>query len=316
MKKTHLSTFTRNAKELGLQIHTYCDGGNFSRILQIKNPKTDVFWMLAPKDTGFYPQTTQWFTTLCNSKILSEQVLRKLGYHTIRSLFLTEPHISNTSLAQKIAQIKTFPVVIKPEHGNKGRGIRFATNKREVLHRSKTLLQAGNNVLLQPMVQGTEYRILVINQRVYVAHSKDFPSIIGTGKHTIEQLLATTSFATDQEFINAYLKSKRLTRDQILPIGDKVPVHMTRKGAATYYNLLDDNIPPHIQRWGRTLAKKLNTAVVGIDVFIPPDPKDIESATIIEINASPGFMYVATKYRDKKIVDKICRDLLIRYFKL
>lgn len=311
---THLKVFTRQAKALGLKVTTYREGGNFSHILRIHDPATGKFWMLAPSQTGFYPSTARWFGVLANSKILSEQVLRHLGYKTIRSIVCESSELAQSELKRKISRLTKFPYIVKPEEGNKGRGIIIVKNARELTRAAKRLYAAGQQFMIQPIFYGTEYRVLIIAGKVHVAHTKEFPSVEADGVRTVRQLLATATTAVDANFVDAFLATHNLKPRSIPERGMKIPYHITRKGSTEYYCQRAGTIPKHIRIWGEQLAQDLSTKTVGVDVFIPDNPADISKATIIEINASPGFVYLAKRYRDSETVRDIATAVLREYF--
>lgn len=313
----HVNALARTARSLGYTTKTYTKGGDFSKIVKIVDPKNQRFWFVAPRETGFYPDTLRWFKTVANSKILSEQLLRELGYQTIRSTFFTDPTETKTATKTRIKKLTKFPYLIKPEEGNKGRGIQIVTSSSELTAYAAELYDDGRQFMVQPLVFGTEYRVLVINKKVRVAHTKEFPTVTADGIRTVADLLRTASYTVDDRFVDSFLQSNQLTRTSVPDAGVQIPIHITRKGSTTYYSNFNPKqpaVPKHIAAWGARLAKDLGVGTLGIDVFIPNNPKQMDTATIIEINASPGFVYLGQRYKDAETVRHICEEVLRSYF--
>ena len=313
----HVTKIKKVARLLGYTTKTYKDGGVSSITVKISDPNSKKLLIVSPKDTGFYPDTLRWFKTLANSKILSEQILRDLGYNPIKSVFFTDYTESKPALTTKIKKLTRFPYVLKPEEGNKGKGIVIAANESELLKHTQKFYREKRQFMAQPLVLGTEYRILVISGKVQVAHAKEFPSVTADGKQTVRSLIKAASYPIDKNFLKTFLRAEQLKETDIPEKGVKIPIHITRKGGALYYSNLNptkQSVPKHIQKWGTQLAKALSTKTLGVDVFMPDDATSIDSAIIIEINASPGFIYLEKRYKDKITVDEICKKMLRAYF--
>ena len=316
-KTPQIHALTKTAKSLGYETKTYTKGGAFSKIVKITDPRTKKICLLAPKETGFYPDTLRWFKVVANSKILSEQVLRDLGYKTITSTFFADPSETMSSLKARCQKLKRFPYLIKPEEGNKGKGIKIVSTTAELVAYATALYQEDRQFMVQPLEYGTEYRVLVINKKVRVAHTKEFPVVLGDGIKTVSALLQDAAYTVDYHFVDAFLQTQQMDRSSVPEKGMRIPIHITRKGSTQYYSNFSTTarpVPAHIQRWGTKLAKDLGTKTLGVDVFIPDEPKAVSESKIIEINASPGFVYLQDRYKDKQTVTKICEEVLTSYF--
>lgn len=314
MNKTqHIPTYKKVAKRLGLSVKELKKGGDFSKALYIRG--NGRILLLAPRETGFYPDTHRWFTVLANSKILSQQVLKDLGYNIIASRYFDTDQTTRTQLITDLKKVSQFPVVVKPEVGNKGRGIVIATNTRELLGYGKELFSQKRHFMVQKLTFGTEYRVLMINKKVYVVHAKEFPHVTGDGTHSLDQLLKPIANETiNNQFLTLYLEENDLTRDSVIEHNKKIPYNFTRKGSFSYYE--STRIPQSVAKWAIQLGEQLCSTTIGIDVFIPDDFTDHAQYKIIEINASPGFGYLRDRYKDAALVEQICEDVLRAHFHL
>ena len=89
----------------------------------------------------------------------------------------------------KSAKELGYPVVLKPEFGNKGRDVilNIKTDK-ELIDNYNKLNEKYKDILIEKYYEGDDYRVCVVNNKV-VAVSKRIPSyIIGDGVKTIQEL--------------------------------------------------------------------------------------------------------------------------------
>jgi D-alanine-D-alanine ligase-like ATP-grasp enzyme/acylphosphatase len=84
-----------------------------------------------------------------------------------------------------------FPLVVKPAKGSMGKQV-FANieNKREL---KQALSQLSGRVICERYIQGNEYRVYILGGRPVAAVRRHPPTIIGDGRHTIEQLVDRTN---------------------------------------------------------------------------------------------------------------------------
>lgn len=308
---SHIDLLTRTAKRQGLRTKKITKGGSFERGVYITDDTQHLF--LAMAQTGFYPSTPRWFAAVADSKIISEQYLRALGLKTLTSTHVDVGHCStHTALRQALANVRRFPVLVKPESGFKGNGFYIANTKTELFTHAKTLYARAQNFLVQQLTFGIEYRVLVVNNHVYAAHTKRFPTVIGDGKKTVDTLLKKAAYPIDENFLTNALDTHHLNRQSVPDVGVEIPYNITRKGTETLYD--DQSMPPAIQKWALETVRTLGTPTCGFDVFIPDDVTKTDQYTIIEINASPGFRYLANKYKRFDIVNAIAADIISSHF--
>jgi cyanophycin synthetase len=83
-----------------------------------------------------------------------------------------------------------YPVVVKPQYGNQGRGV--ATNlksKDEVLRAFEAARLEEETVMVEKFAPGDDYRLLVIGDRLVAAARREPAQVIGDGVHTVAGLV-------------------------------------------------------------------------------------------------------------------------------
>ncbi|MCP4181156.1 MAG: cyanophycin synthetase [bacterium] len=200
-----------------------------------------------------------------------------------------------------------FPVVVKPEIGNHGRGISININDYEEL---KIAFNAAKEiytyVLVEEFINGKDYRILAIDGEFTAAAYREPPCVIGDGKSTIQELIdmvnedplrgfghenILTKIVID-EMTFRILKSEGVTLSDILPEGKtlylKTTANLSQGGTATD---VTDIVHPEIRLMAERTARIIGMDVIGIDFICEDISKsvDVQNCGIIEVNAEPGL---------------------------
>ena len=92
--------------------------------------------------------------------------------------------------AWKAAQEVGVPVVVKPRDGNQGKGVTVnVSTQAEVMAAYEVADEYGGDVLVERYLPGSDYRLLVVGDRLVAAARREPPMVIGDGKHTVRQLV-------------------------------------------------------------------------------------------------------------------------------
>ena len=83
-----------------------------------------------------------------------------------------------------------FPVVVKPNNANMGRGVSVGMKTvREVREAYARAREFDRSVIVEPFVTGADYRMLVIDGQLRAAAKRVPAHVVGDGVHTIEELV-------------------------------------------------------------------------------------------------------------------------------
>src|SRR5690606_25405186 len=81
-------------------------------------------------------------------------------------------------------------IVVKPLIGEQGQGVSVdIQTKRDLGKAIKRAAQFSRDVLLEEYIEGKDLRIIVIDNEIVAASIRKPATILGTGKHTIKQLV-------------------------------------------------------------------------------------------------------------------------------
>ena len=311
---SNILLFKNTAERLGLTF-TKVPITNSRNLFKIAS--AERFYLGSFKAPGFYPETCRWHGVFTGNKRLTQDILQELGYSTIASIFLTpQEHPSfATFLALAEETYQKFPIILKPNDGMDGRGIKYIANIKSLKRELKAFYKQGKTVLLQPIVTEPEYRILIINGSVELFHSKDFRSIVGDGKNNIKTLLAEILDKNkNEDFIKLQYTLTGYTKKTVLSEGELFKYHIVKDSSGRHYQF--KKFPKDLMKWSKSLVKDLSIKTVAIDLFIDGDIEDSSNYIIIELNSNPGLTQYFKACNDSIQPERICEKVLRDYFNL
>ncbi|MEX2324326.1 MAG: N-acetylglutaminylglutamine synthetase, partial [Nitriliruptoraceae bacterium] len=190
--------------------------------------------------------------------------------------------------------------VVKPARGEQGRGITVGVRTAGELSSAIELAHRFcPDVLIEACVRGDDLRIIVIGHEVVAAAVRRPAMVSGTGRHSIEELIASTSrrraAATGGEssipMDDATFKAVQdagYTLSDVLDEGVNLPVRRTANlhTGGTIHDVTAQ-LHPDLADVAVEASRVLDIPVVGLDLIVPavggPD------YVIIEANERPGL---------------------------
>ncbi len=312
---SNISLLKQIVSELGYTVSEY---QKTKRTTIIKIVKGRKFFLADANTYGFYPQTSRWHAALFKDKFLTQKILKECGYNVIDSVQIdpvtqTFPDLLNLTKLHNIS----FPVILKPNNGMKGRGVLIVNTEKALKEAYKTFCTQEKKFLIQPIIEGDEYRILVLNGSVIALQKKEYPSLIGDGITSIKKLLKKiTNEEIDRWFLAQNIKRKNLRDTDILKKDQLLPYHPARKNTSLLQKnqiITADNIPIATKKWSEKLSKDINCPVIGIDIFVTEKLSNTKDYTIIELNANPAFSYFVNQFHEYEIIKNAIKKMLREY---
>ena len=233
----------------------------------------------------------------CDDKRLTRRLVSEAGITVPRARLATFDDGDHAFLKE------VGEVVVKPTRGEQGKGITVgvvADNGPDDL--AAALARARNyypEVLIEERVVGDDLRLVVIDGRVVAAALRMPPEILGTGDHTVRDLIAAESrrrsAATGGEsripiddITEATVAEAGWTLDDVLPQGTRLRVRRTANlhQGGTIHDVTAQ-VNPELCRVAVSAAEAIGIPVTGIDLLVP-DVTGAEYA-FIEANERPGL---------------------------
>lgn len=200
-----------------------------------------------------------------------------------------------------------LPVVTKPFDGNQGRGVTVNIVSRD--HFEIVFAVAQNysrKVIVEKFIEGHDYRVLVVGDKLVAAARREPPHVIGDGVHTVRELIdivnsdprrgeghgtSLTKIRIDN-IVHSRLAVQGYAIDSVLPKGARAVLrnnaNLSTGGTAT--DVTDDVHPETAARCIQA-AQMVGIDIAGVDVVCQNIglPLEEQSAGVVEINAAPGL---------------------------
>jgi cyanophycin synthetase len=200
-----------------------------------------------------------------------------------------------------------FPVVIKPLDGNHGKGATVGVNTlAEAKAAWEKAKEYSRYIIVEKQLVGSDFRALVVNNRLIAVAERVPAHVVGDGKHSIGKLIEITNedprrgyghenvltqIDIDGQTMRCIAKAGH-TLDSVLKKGDVLHLKTTANisTGGTAIDCTDEVHPENVFLFER-IARIIGLDVAGIDVIAPnvSEPLRENGGGIIEVNAAPGF---------------------------
>jgi cyanophycin synthetase len=219
-----------------------------------------------------------------------------------------------------------LPVVLKPRDGNQGKGVTVNVNTREQLDAAFAGAAAYGDVMVEKFLPGSDYRLLVVGDRLVAAARRDPPQVIGDGEHTVRELVdsvntdprrgeghgtALTKIRFDDIALGC-LATQGLQADSVPAKGRRVVLrnnaNLSTGGTATD---VTDDVHPEVAARAVAAAQMIGLDICGVDVVCETvlAPLEEQSGGVVEVNAAPGLrMHLSPSYGHPRDVGKAVID--------
>jgi len=215
--------------------------------------------------------------------------------------------VTSAEDAWAAAQEIGLPVVIKPRDGNQGKGISVNISTKEaVMTAYNTAVSFRDDVLVERYLPGSDFRLLVVGNKLVAAARRDPPLVIGNGKNTVRELVeqvnadprrgeghatSLTKIRLDDIAKNR-LKEQGMDENSIPSKGTRVILrnnaNLSTGGTATD---VTDDVHPEVAARAIAAAQMVGLDICGVDVVCESvlHPLEEQSGGVVEVNAAPGL---------------------------
>ena len=205
------------------------------------------------------------------------------------------------------AQDIGLPVVLKPRDGNQGKGVAVNLKTREeVIAGFNSALEFRDDIMVERYLPGSDYRLLVVGDKMVAAARREPPLVVGDGKSTVRQLVdkvnadprrgdghatSLTKIRFD-EIALARLSEQGFDAESVPAKGARVVLrnnaNLSTGGTATD---VTDDVHPEVAARAVMAAQMVGLDVCGVDVVVESVLKPLEEQNggIVEVNAAPGL---------------------------
>lgn len=230
----------------------------------------------------------------CDDKRLTRRIVSEAGIVVPTGRLATFDADDHAFLAE------VGDVVVKPTRGEQGKGITVGVDSPEALDAALARAREHHpEVLIEQRAQGDDLRLVVIDGKVVAAAVRKPAEVVGTGRHTVQELIETQSrrraAATGGEshipldaVTEATVAEAGWALHDVLPEGERLRV---RRAANLHQGGTIHDVTaivhPELRRVAVTAAQAIGIPVTGIDLLVSDVTRD--DYVFIEANERPGL---------------------------
>lgn len=270
------------------------DGGS-GLIFSVASPNKSLHF--GAGRCSWYPQNNATASTLASDKYFTGKVLDEASVRTIGGeyFFLHDRYRAHRPLGHErddaLAYFRKLDAsaFVKPLTGSRGDFAQRIHGEAALIGYIDEVAKYYDAVLIQPIVEGTEYRVFLLDDEALFCARKYPPFVRGDGVHTLRELFAAHNDDLRARGLSPASAGERdPSLDAVLPQGERceIPGRMNLSAGGT---MVIEAAPSEA---AVTLAKKaaraLGLRVAAVDLFvgIGGDP---DAMAVIEVNSNPSI---------------------------
>jgi len=245
---------------------------------------------------SWYPQNNATASTLASDKYFTGRILEQAGIATIGGeyFFLHQRYRAHRpSGHERDDALKYFhglgaSAFVKPVTGSRGDFAQRIHGEVALMRYLDEVAKYYDAVLMQPIVEGTEYRVFLLDDDALFCARKHPPFVRGDGARTLRELLAVHNDALRARGLSPVAPGDDPALDAVLANGvrHEIPGRMNLSAGGTMV------IEPPPFGEAVALAKQATSAlglrVAAVDMFVGVGGNP-DAMTVIEINSNPSI---------------------------
>lgn len=194
-----------------------------------------------------------------------------------------------------------FPLFIKPNIGSEGIGVRKVHDETSALAHLETLFQRCDTVLIQPPVEGRDFRLVVLDGDVKLAYERVPFSVFGDGERSLRALLAAhveeineagryLNLSALEPLIFEYTGAQGFGMADIPAEGQRV-VLLPNANLSTGGTSVDvtGRVAPGYVKLCQKVMEVMGLRFAGIDLLARDIESFVDDHCVLEVNPSPGL---------------------------
>jgi hypothetical protein len=259
---------------------------------------------------SWYPQNNATASTLASDKHFASRILREAGVPALGGeyFFLHDRHRAHRPAGHERSDaIDCFrrlggSAFVKPLTGSRGDFAEGVHSEAALVRYFDEVTKYYDAVLIQPIVEGIEYRVFLLDDDVLYCARKYPPSVTGDGVHTVRALLAIHNDALRARGLSpASLPSNDPLLDAVPVKGERreIPGRMNLSAGGTM--VLAAAPSEKAITLSRQAARAIGLRVAAIDMFVDIGGKP-EANEIIEVNSNPSIRLLEDSNRSDLIL--------------
>lgn len=294
------------ARDLGVEVHI--EPWGFVGVLALKDGRKRYF------RGASFDLNTLGSSEVARDKDYAAYFLKQFGYPVPQgktffshSWAATLGSDQSAEAACVYAEALGWPVIVKPNSRSQGRGVAKAFVKEELLEAIAAIEPYENVYLVQKVVPGRDYRIVVLDGEVISAYERKPLCVVGDGKLSVTELLVEkqklfaqsgrdTTVPVEDFRIHNTLAQHGLTVESVLAKGRAVEL-LPNANLSSGGDAVDvtDVLHPAWHTLAAKIAVDMNLRYIGLDIMTEESLAEAPGTyTVLEINSAAGLDNYAT----------------------
>jgi glutathione synthase/RimK-type ligase-like ATP-grasp enzyme len=247
--------------------------------------------------SSWYPQNNATASTLASDKYFTSMILEQAGVPTLGGayFFLHDRHRAHRPTGHEredaLAHFKTLgaSAFVKPLSGSRGDFAEAIHSEAALANYLDRVAAYYDAVLIQPIVEGTEYRIFLLDEDILYAARKYPPFVLGDGVRSVRDLLAAHNDALRSRGLSpAAPGDNDRSLDTVLASGERRDITGRMNLSAGGTMVLGEPPFPAALALARQATRALGLRVAAVDMFVDIGG-EADAIGIIEVNANPSI---------------------------
>lgn len=259
---------------------------------------------------SWYPQNSATASTLASDKHFASRILREAGAPSLSGeyFFLHDRHRAHRPTGHERSDALTYFVTlggsafVKPLAGSRGDFAQAIHGEAALTRYLDDVVKYYDAVLMQPIAEGIEYRVFLLDNDVLYCARKYPPLVTGDGVHTLRELLAVRNDALRERGLSpAALPDDDPSLDVVLASGERRDIPGRMNLSAGGRMVLADAPSEKALALARQATRVIGLRVAAIDMFVDVGGKP-DANEIIEVNSNPSIRLLEDSSRGDLIL--------------
>lgn len=246
-----------------------------------------------------YPVNSAAAYTVSRDKAHTKRVLQSRGIPVIGGglFFAQMRRAAMRSPGREAADAAVFagrlgyPVFCKPNLGSRGTFAEIVRNEAGLADYISRVAVDFEAFLVEPLMDGTEHRVLVQDGRPVFHSTKSEPALIGDGRSTLAELLVAMNQSIAADGVSALpVSALGISASRIPAASERVPLPGRRNlSAAGAIEQVSEAVPEPLAQLAVSAVEALGLRIGAVDMFDISPQGDLADLVVIEVNGNPGL---------------------------
>jgi D-alanine-D-alanine ligase-like ATP-grasp enzyme len=259
---------------------------------------------------SWYPQNNATASTLASDKYFTSRILREAGVPALGGeyFFLHDRHRAHRPTGHERSDAMVHlgalggSAFVKPLTGSRGDFAQAIHGEAALARYLDEVARHYDSVLIQPIVEGVEHRVFLLDDDALFCARKYPPFVSGDGVRSVRELLTAHNDALRARGLSpAPMEEHHPSLDAVLAKGERyeIPGRMNLSAGGTM--VLAPAPSEAAIALARQAARALGLRVAAIDMFVDIGDRP-DAIEIIEVNSNPAIRLLEDSSRGDLIL--------------